>query len=104
MASRRTGRMRKIDEPLAPRPHLMSATTRSAMLLQQTVLTAARAYLSGQGFVELLPPLIGPVTDPGARGSKQVNLDYYGHRYKLMTSAILYKQASLLAFDRIFYV
>jgi asparaginyl-tRNA synthetase len=33
-----------------------------------------------------------------------VDVDYYGHRYKLMTSAILYKQASLTAFDRIFCI
>ncbi|MFD0346365.1 amino acid--tRNA ligase-related protein [Kitasatospora aburaviensis] len=52
----------------------------------------------------MLPPIIGPVTDPGARGSKQVDVDFYGHRYKLMTSAILYKQASLLAFDKIFCI
>ncbi|MFC9409952.1 asparagine synthetase A [[Kitasatospora] papulosa] len=63
-----------------------------------------RAHLTGLGFVEMLPPIIGPVTDPGARGAKQVDVDYYGHRYKLMTSAILYKQAALLAFDKIFFI
>jgi asparaginyl-tRNA synthetase len=31
-------------------------------------------------------------------------VDYYGHRYKLMTSAILYKQASLTVFDKIFCI
>lgn len=65
---------------------------------------AVRELLTGEGFVELLPPIIGPVTDPGARGAKQVDVDYYGHRYKLMTSAILYKQASLTAFERIFCI
>jgi asparaginyl-tRNA synthetase len=68
------------------------------------MLTAAREFLRGQGFIELLPPILGPVTDPGARGAKQVDVDYYGHRYKLMTSAILYKQASLTAFDKIFCI
>jgi asparaginyl-tRNA synthetase len=68
------------------------------------MLTAAREFLCGQGFIELLPPIMGPVTDPGARGAKQVDVDYYGHRYKLMTSAILYKQASLTAFDKIFCI
>jgi asparaginyl-tRNA synthetase len=68
------------------------------------MLTAAREFLRGQGFIELLPPIMGPVTDPGARGAKQVDVDYYGHRYKLMTSAILYKQASLTAFDKIFCI
>ncbi|WP_069464743.1 asparagine synthetase A, partial [Actinacidiphila rubida] len=48
--------------------------------------------------------VIGPVTDPGGRGSKQVDVDFYGHPYKLMTSAILYKQTSLLAFRKIFCI
>jgi asparaginyl-tRNA synthetase len=90
--------------PPSPAEHLSSAVTRSAMLVQQEVLIAARAFLAGEGFVELLPPVIGPVTDPGVRGSKQLDVDYYGHRYKLMTSGILYKQASLLAFRKLFFI
>jgi asparaginyl-tRNA synthetase len=90
--------------PAGPRDHLASPVTRSVLRIQNRMLTAARDYLGGQGFTELLPPIIGPVTDPGARGAKQVDVDYYGHRYKLMTSAILYKQASLTAFDRIFFI
>jgi asparaginyl-tRNA synthetase len=90
--------------PPDPREHLTSERTRAALRLQAAALAAAREHLTGAGFVELLPPIIGPVTDPGARGAKQVDIDYYGQRYKLMTSAILYKQASLLAFDRIFCV
>jgi asparaginyl-tRNA synthetase len=65
---------------------------------------AARDFLCASGFVEIQAPIIGPVTDPGVRGAKQVDVDYYGHTYKLMTSAILYKQASLLAFDKVFTV
>lgn len=90
--------------PTDPGRHLTSPTTRSALRVQQQLLAAAREYLAAEGFTELLPPIIGPVTDPGARGSKQVDIDFYGHRYKLMTSAILYKQASLLAFDKIFCI
>ncbi|MFF1868920.1 asparagine synthetase A [Streptomyces sp. CB03911] len=90
--------------PADPGRHLASPTTRSALRIQHHLLGAAREFLRGEGFTELLPPVIGPVTDPGARGSKQVDIDFYGHRYKLMTSAILYKQASLLAFDKIFCV
>lgn len=90
--------------PSDPRAHLTSPRTRAALRIQQRILTAARAHLTGRGFTELLPPIIGPVTDPGARGAKQVDIDYYGHPYKLMTSAILYKQASLLAFDKIFCI
>lgn len=90
--------------PAQPRVHLTDPRTRTALALQSAVAAAAREYLLAEGFIELFPPLIGPVTDPGARGAKQVDVDYYGHRYKLMTSAILYKQASLLAFEKIFFI
>lgn len=85
-----------------PAEHLSSPRTRAVLRVQQRLLAAAREYLIGeQGCMELLPPIIGPVTDPGARGAKQVDIDYYGRTYKLMTSGILYKQAALLGFDRI---
>jgi len=94
----------RLDRPPTPARHLSSDTTRAAMRVQNEVLRAVRAFLADEGFVELLPPVIGPVTDPGTRGSKQLDVDYYGHRYKVMTSGILYKQASLLAFDKLFFV
>lgn len=84
--------------------HLRSPRLRSAMLVQQEAMYAAREFLRGAGFVELLPPLVGPVTDPGGRGAKALDVDYYGEPYKLMTSAILYKQASLGGFPRLFYI
>lgn len=90
--------------PPVPREHLSSPTTRAVLRVQHVILAAAREHLDSLGATELLLPVIGPVTDPGARGAKQVDVDYYGHRYKLMTSAILYKQASLTAFDRIYTV
>lgn len=63
------------------------------MLRMQASLGAAiREYLNGQGFTELLPPIIGPVTDPGIRGAKQATINFYGREYKVMSSAILYKQ------------
>jgi asparaginyl-tRNA synthetase len=88
----------------SPAEHLTSEVTRSAMRVQNEVLASARATLNAAGFTEVLPPIIGPVTDPGTRGSKQVDVDYYGNRYRLQTSAILYKQASLLAFDKVYCI
>ncbi|MFC0002969.1 asparagine synthetase A [Micromonospora siamensis] len=90
--------------PVEPRAHLTNPRTRTVLGLQSRMIAAAREFLTREGITEVLPPIIGPVTDPGARGAKQVDVDYYGHRYKLMTSAILYKQTTLLTFDKIFYV
>ncbi len=90
--------------PSSTREHLASPLTRTVLTIQHQMLTAVREYLREQGFTELLAPIIGPVTDPGARGAKQIDVDYYGHRYKLMTSVILYKQASLTMFDKIFCI
>jgi asparaginyl-tRNA synthetase len=86
------------------REHLTSGRTRAALVIQHRALLAVRQFLTDAGFVEFPAPIIGPVTDPGVRGAKQIDVDYYGHRYKLMTSAILYKQASLLAHDKIFCI
>jgi asparaginyl-tRNA synthetase len=90
--------------PGTPQQHLSSETTRSVLRIQHRMLMAIRGQLDEAGFVEIQAPVIGPVTDPGGRGAKQVDIDYYGRRYKLMTSAILYKQASLQAFDKIFCI
>jgi asparaginyl-tRNA synthetase len=92
------------DQPPAPREHLSSPVTAAVLTIQHRMLTAVRQFLCERGFTELLLPIVGPVTDPGARGAKQVDIDYYGLRYKLMTSAILYKQASLSLFDKIFCI
>lgn len=92
------------ERPAPLRDHLLSPTTAAVLRLQNAIAAASREYLATQGFVELLPPIIGPVTDPGVRGAKQIDVDFYGHRYKVMTSVILYKQASLLTFEKIFYI
>ncbi len=64
---------------------------------------AIREYLNGQGFTELLPPIIGPASDPGIRGAKQAVIDFYGRPYKVMSSAILYKQMMAAALGRVYF-
>ncbi|MEM1597308.1 MAG: asparagine synthetase A [Pyrobaculum sp.] len=72
--------------------------------VQAAALRAMREYLDSLGFVEVLPPIVGPVTDPGIRGARQATIDYYGHEYKVMSSAILYKQYMAASLGKIYIV
>lgn len=82
---------------------LYSEKLQLVLKIQAALLRAIREFLDSEGFLEVLPPIIGPVTDPGIRGAKQVEIDYYGARYKVMSSAILYKQMLANAFGKIYF-
>jgi asparaginyl-tRNA synthetase len=64
---------------------------------------AIREYLNDEGFLELLPPIIGPVSDPGIRGAKQATINFYGREYKVMSSAILYKQMMAASLGKVYF-
>ncbi|MFZ8837937.1 MAG: amino acid--tRNA ligase-related protein, partial [Pyrobaculum sp.] len=72
--------------------------------VQASVLRGIREFLDSRGFVEVLSPVIGPVTDPGIRGAKQATIDFYGAEYKVMSSAILYKQYMAASLGKIYFV
>jgi len=70
--------------------------------VQDEIISSLRDYLRRESFLEILAPIIGPVTDPGTRGAKQVSIDYYGTEFKLMSSMILYKQMAITSYAKIF--
>lgn len=72
--------------------------------IQDGIIAAIREFLRDRGFIEILAPIIGPVTDPGIRGAKQVSIDYYGAEFKLMSSMILYKQMAAASLGKIFSI
>lgn len=75
---------------------------KNMLKIQDEILSAIRAFLRSNGFIEILAPIIGPVTDPGIRGAKQVSIDYYGVPLKVMSSMILYKQMAVSSLEKIF--
>lgn len=77
---------------------------KSMLRIQDEILSAIRDFLRSEEFVEILAPIIGPVTDPGIRGARQVSVDYYGEPFKVMSSMILYKQMAVTSLGRIFAV
>ncbi|GAB6147518.1 asparagine synthetase A [Stetteria hydrogenophila] len=71
--------------------------------VQAAALRAMREYLDSHGFTEVLSPIIGPATDPGIRGARQASIDFYGYEYKVMSSAILYKQYMAASLGRVYF-
>lgn len=69
---------------------------------QDQILTSVREFLRRKGFMEILAPIIGPATDPGIRGAKQVSIQYYGVPFKIMSSMILYKQMIVPSLEKVF--
>ncbi len=76
---------------------------KTVLKLQAGIGKAIREYLDERGFLELLAPIIGPATDPGIRGAEQASIEFYGKRYKLMSSAILYKQMAMASLGKIYF-
>ncbi|MEM1563192.1 MAG: asparagine synthetase A [Candidatus Bathyarchaeia archaeon] len=70
--------------------------------IQDEIISSIRAFLKSEGFIEILAPIIGPVTDPGIRGARQATIDYYGVPFKVMSSMILYKQMIITTLPRVF--
>jgi len=81
---------------------LRNAETVRVLKIQDEIVSEIRGFLKREGFVEILAPIIGPVTDPGIRGAKQVSIDYYGANFKIMSSMILYKQMMITSLPKIF--
>ncbi len=95
--------IKKIERDLVNRPELMKSPKMKAILrIQDSLFGVIRAFMDSAGYYQVLPPIIGPVTDPGIRGAKQVSFDFYGKEWKVMSSMILYKQLALLALDKVY--
>jgi asparaginyl-tRNA synthetase len=96
----------KLDPSIYENRHLTikEPKTVAVLKIQDEILSALREFLRKEDFIEILAPIVGPSTDPGIRGAKQVSIDYYGSEFKLMSSMILYKQMAVSSIKKIFAV
>ena len=74
----------------------------SVLHIKSEIMRAAGEYLREQGFVEILPVILSPVTDPLHHETYAGTVDYYGRPYTLTKSMILHKQIALRTVPRIF--
>lgn len=81
---------------------LGSGVLRHALKVQSEILQATGDFLREQGFIEILPVVMSPVTDPLRHATGKAEIEYYEDRYQLTRSMILHKQIALLAHSKIF--
>ncbi len=72
------------------------------MKIKSEIVRSAGEHLREHGFVEILPVLLSPITDPLHHETYGGAVDYYGRLYQLTKSMILHKQIALLTMPRIF--
>jgi asparaginyl-tRNA synthetase len=73
-----------------------------ALYIQSGILDFSREFLKQKGFVEILPVIISPITDPLADFRIRGEIECYGFRYQLTKSMIFHKQISLYSLPQIF--
>jgi len=72
--------------------------------IQATALNAAREYLNSKGFIEVLPPVIGSLPSPGLSEDKQITVDFYGKKFRVIGNTILYKQMMADILGKIYFI
>jgi len=94
------------DIELVKKRHLYIRSPRmiAVLKIQSEILRAAREFLDSEGFIEILPPVISTATDPGLRGAKIAEIDFYGSRMKLMGSMMLHKQMAVAGLEKVYAV
>ncbi|MGQ9472208.1 MAG: asparagine synthetase A [Candidatus Aminicenantales bacterium] len=79
-----------------------SEVLRRSLRVQATIIDASREFLQRQGFVEILPVIISPITDPLTDYRVRGEVECYGFKYQITKSMIFHKQIALFAHPRIF--
>lgn len=79
-----------------------SEALRRALHVQSVVLDESRDFLRRRGFVEILPVIISPITDPLTDHRVRGEVECYGFKYQITKSMIFHKQIALFAHPRIF--
>ena len=92
-----------LDTELSLRPVTLRAPrARAVFRIQAAVCRAFREFLQGEGFTEIHTPKLGQAGAEG--GSSQFRLDYFGRKAVLAQSPLLYKQAMVGVFERVYEI
>lgn len=74
----------------------------AVLTIKSELVRRAGEFLRSEGFVEVLPVLLSPITDPLHHETYDGRVDYYGRPYHLTKSMIFHKQLALRTLPKIF--
>jgi len=75
---------------------------RSVLKITSEIVRSAGAFLREEGFVEILPVLLSPITDPLHHETFDGVVNYYGTPFQLTKSMIFHKQLALRTLPKLF--
>ncbi len=74
----------------------------AVLTIKSEIVRSAGEFLRGQGFIEILPVLLSPITDPLRHETYAGQVDFYGTPFQLTKSMIFHKQIALRTLPKIF--
>jgi asparaginyl-tRNA synthetase len=74
----------------------------AVLKIKSELVRSAGEFLHSEGFTEVLPVLLSPITDPLHHETYDGRVDYYGSPYHLTKSMIFHKQLALRTLPKIF--
>ncbi|MBE0636510.1 asparagine synthetase [Candidatus Bipolaricaulota bacterium] len=74
----------------------------AVLTIKSEIVRSAGEFLRSEGFTEILPVLLSPITDPLRHETYDGQVDFYGVAYQLMKSMIFHKQIALRTLPKIF--
>ncbi len=70
--------------------------------ISSELISSMGQFLRRKGFIEILPVIISPITDPLNHSVFEANIEYYDGRYSLTKSMIFHKQLAMRIHPKIF--
>lgn len=81
---------------------LEKSKIKAVLKIQSEIMYAIRKFLKRERFLEIRAPIFEPFTDPGIRGAKFFEIDFYGKPYSLMSALTVHKPLLATHLGKIF--
>ncbi|MFX1283790.1 MAG: asparagine synthetase A [Promethearchaeota archaeon] len=75
------------------------AQMRTILRVQTEALMAIHEFLHQKGFLQLMPVILSPITDPLSHPVYEAYIDYLGQRFQLTKSMIFHKQIAIASLN-----